>query len=85
LFSAKLKISDTSLDTFPKISDNIAMPKAPLDLHLEMQLHDLFSDLGSLEKVAEALADRWEKNLLSPNEQREGLKLQKLLNFRKSP
>lgn len=50
------------------------MSKAPLDLHLEMQLHDLFSDLGSLEKVAEAISDRWEKNLLSPEEQREAFR-----------
>ncbi len=47
------------------------MSKSPLDLHLELQLHDLFSDLGSVEKVADALVDRWEKNLLSPSEQRE--------------
>ncbi len=47
------------------------MSKSPNDLHLELQLHDLFSDLGSLEKVAEAITDRWEKNLLSPIEQRE--------------
>ncbi len=47
------------------------MSKPPLDLHLEMQLHDLFSDLGSLEKVADAISDRWEKNLFSPSEQRE--------------
>lgn len=47
------------------------MSKSQPDLHLEMQLHDLFSELGDLDQVAEAIANRWEKNLLSPEEQRE--------------
>lgn len=40
-------------------------------LVLELQLHDLFTDLGDLEKVVSNLVERWEKNLLSPDEQRE--------------
>lgn len=50
------------------------MSKAPLDQHLELQFYDLFSDLGDLNKVAEAITDRWEKNLLSPAEQREAVR-----------
>lgn len=42
-----------------------------MSLALEMQIRDLFSELGDLDQVVDALNDRWEKNLLTPEEQNE--------------
>lgn len=38
---------------------------------LEPQLRDLFTELGDLNQVTQSVVERWEKNLLSPTEQRE--------------